>query len=443
MPNMDSPRLTYAPAGFSMGSPNPSSSLTSDSEEDDVSHGTVRRFNNRSSGNFNRAGFPARLDTSALAELNISFFAMPLTLCFVLFGSVATMMIMGYYRPHHVLMGPSSSLLMEPSPIFVQSVKVKDLDDSKSGLELFGFYKTPSLDAVVNWSESRSVSVPHRSFKAWPFYLNEGASLNISYTVKPEDRPVRLVVKQGKASESLLQEPVYDTALSWNVVRGSGKVEVKISSSSSYYVAVANSKLKDIEVELDIAVRAVLYDSKDPFYKCTFSNGECTFDAMSLSGTSIVLTSPVPKQGAPVEDGEWFIQLSYQPRWMAYVIITGFLCCFALLVIQLMNWLWLKLERALTDNDSPRRPLLANKDDDGSSMGSSNESFVDDADLEDLSGNGVEDCIMCFEARRDCFFLPCGHCVTCYECGTMIEDVTGVCPMCRKKIKKVKRIYTV
>ena len=51
-----------------------------------------------------------------------------------------------------------------------------------------------------------------------------------------------------------------------------------------------------VQVELDIDVRAILYDTKQSFYKCTFSNGECTFNEMCLVGNSIVLTSPAPRQ---------------------------------------------------------------------------------------------------------------------------------------------------
>lgn len=51
-----------------------------------------------------------------------------------------------------------------------------------------------------------------------------------------------------------------------------------------------------VQVELDIDVRAVLYDTTQSFYNCTFNNGECTFDAMSLVGNSVVVTSPAPSQ---------------------------------------------------------------------------------------------------------------------------------------------------
>ncbi|CDY07747.1 hypothetical protein BRARA_C01923 [Brassica rapa] len=426
--------------------PSVSSSSSSNTEEEDVNQEFDPRFDHRYAGDLNRPD----LGTASVAgvEQRVSCFAV--VIIFWFFVSMA--MIVGVYGPRNVWIGPNSSILIEPNTIFVQSVKVKELDDSKSGLELFGFYTSPPLDVVVNWSESRLASVSHNSYKEWPYYLNKGASLNISYRVKPEGRSLRLVVDEGTDSYQLLEEHAsQNTALSWNLIRGSGMIEVKISKSSSYYVAVANSNVKDVEVELDIDVRAILYDTKQSFYKCTFSNGECTFNAMSLVGNSIVLTSPAPTQGASVEE-EWCIRFSYQPRWTSYVVGTGLVTCFMLVAIQLWKRLQCDGEEIdQTQNDSARTRLLVNKDEDGSSMGSSNESFAaDDADLEDFTGNEGEAsnstrrlCAICFDAKRDCFFLPCGHCVSCYQCGTKIAEAAGSCPVCRRTMKKVKRIYTV
>lgn len=83
---------------------------------------------------------------------------------------------------------------------------------------------------------------------------------------------------------------------------------------------------------------------------------------------------------------------------------------------------------------SERAPLLSNKDD-LSSWGSSYDSASnDEEDLENFlavgslegkslgegenSNNTRRLCAICFDAPRDCFFLPCGHCVACFACGT-------------------------
>ncbi|KAF8085309.1 hypothetical protein N665_0672s0025 [Sinapis alba] len=329
--------------------------------------------------------------------------------------------------PTNFWIGPNSSILIEPNSIFVQSVKVESLYGSESGLQLFGFYASPLVD-VVNWSESRLVSLSHRSYKGWPYYLNEGSSLNISCNVKPEGSSVRLVVDKG-----------------------SGVIQVNISKSESYHLNVVNPNLKDVEVELDIDVRAVVYDTKEPpFYKCNFSNS-CTFSTMPFVGTSIVLTSPAHRQGVLAEEQEWFIKVSYQGRWTSYAIVTGLFVCFVLVAIQLYTRSQHAGEDRYVMDDDSSISLLVNKDDDVSSICSWPESFAAyDADREDFNDNESEAsyttracCAICFDAQRDCFFLPCGHCVTCYLCGTKISEAVANCPICRKKIKKVKQIYTV
>ncbi|KAL0862486.1 hypothetical protein Bca101_041604 [Brassica carinata] len=367
---------------------------------------------------------------------------------------VATMMLDPVTHPTDVCIGPNSSILVEPNSIFYKSVKVERLGGSESGLELFGFYTAPHV-YVANWSESRLVSLSHRSYKGWPYYLNKGASLNISYNVKPEGSSVRVVVENEMTSHGLLEEPLFFLIRPpSNLIKGSGVIQLNISNSGSYHLNVANPNyLKDVEVELDIDVRAVLYDTKEPpFYKCDFSKSACTFNTMPFVGTSIVLTSPSHRPGVLAEEQEWFIRISYQARWTSYAIVTGLVICFIMLALKLNKWLQhYGEEKYVMDDDSSTISLLVNKDDDVSSMCSWTESVTAyDADREDFSGNESEAsygnrtrCAICFDTHRDCFFLPCGHCFTCYQCGTKIAEAAGKCPICRKKIKNVKLIYTV
>lgn len=34
---------------------------------------------------------------------------------------------------------------------------------------------------------------------------------------------------------------------------------------------------------------------------------------------------------------------------------------------------------------------------------------------EDLYDSRI--CVICYDEQRNCFFVPCGHCATCYECA--------------------------
>ncbi|CAN6831836.1 unnamed protein product [Brassica oleracea var. botrytis] len=366
-------------------------------------------------------------------ELKFSYVAM------VFFGwiIVAAFMLMPVSHPTNVWIGPNASMLVELNSIFIKSVKVVVVvvvwlhlfvfvPSCVVLINVFFFYASPPV-AVMNWSESRLVYVSHRSYGGWPYYLNKGALLNISYNVKPEGSSVRLVVNKGWLIYCFVLLLVFLLWLHVGLILG-GVIQVNISESETYYLNVANPNLKDIEVELDIDVRAVVYDTKEPpFYECNFSNGECTINTMPFVGTSIVLTSPAPRPGVLAEEQEWFIRISHQVRWTSYAIVTGLVVCFLLVALELYK----RFERAgedrhVMDDDSSITSLLVHKDDDVSSMRSWTESFAAyDADREDFSGNESEAsygtktrCAICFDAKRDCFFLPCGHCVSCYQCGT-------------------------
>ncbi|CAN7008493.1 unnamed protein product, partial [Brassica oleracea var. botrytis] len=131
---------------------------------------------------------------------------------------------------------------------------------------------------------------------------------------------------------------------------------------------------------------------------------------------------------ALAEEQEWFIKLSYQARWASYAIVT----C--------QHFIWYL---------SHCYSLMGKRD--CSTVCSWTESFVAyDADLEEFVGNESEAsygtrslCAISFIAQRDCFFLPCGPLRLLYHCGTKIAEAAGSCPICRKKLRKVKLIYTV
>jgi hypothetical protein len=75
--------------------------------------------------------------------------------------------------------------------------------------------------------------------------------LNITYTVKPQGSAVQLVVDEGHQGvpQSVLNDPAYRyNVWSWNLIEGSGMIQLEIRKSSSYYLAVANLKSKDVEV---------------------------------------------------------------------------------------------------------------------------------------------------------------------------------------------------
>ncbi|KAG6693173.1 hypothetical protein I3842_10G154400 [Carya illinoinensis] len=111
---------------------------------------------------------------------------------------VSMTLILGVYGPANLSLGPNCSLLLQPNPIFVQYIKVEELNESAVGPMLYGFYKTPPLDSVTTWSETRNVSIQVDSHQVWVYFLNEGSQINISYSVNSPSSSVFLIIAEGK-----------------------------------------------------------------------------------------------------------------------------------------------------------------------------------------------------------------------------------------------------
>ncbi|KAF7146282.1 hypothetical protein RHSIM_Rhsim04G0128400 [Rhododendron simsii] len=372
---------------------------------------------------------------------------------------VSVTLILGVYGSVNLQLGPNSSVLITPNPLFVEYIKVEQLDEANTGPTLYGLYEDPPCDVE------------------WIYVLNEGSQINISYSVNSTSlSSLILIIAQGSEGfAQWLEDPSYpNTTLSWNIIHGSGLIQQDISWSSSYYVAVGNMNSEEVEVQLNLTVTSLLYNTTSAYYNCAVAQGACSLKMFFPSGNSAVLTSPGPEQATTSQ--MWYVKLSYGPRWITYIVGIGGMTILMLLGFHFLNNFQCSREERISfqfgEMRSERAPLLSQKDDDLSSWGSSYDSVSqDDEDLEDgmaadsLEGKPLKDgeynnnirrlCAICFDAPRDCFFLPCGHCVACFACGTRsnrkmtkllicrIAELAGTCPICRRNMKKVRRIFTV
>ncbi|CAI9111329.1 OLC1v1011543C12 [Oldenlandia corymbosa var. corymbosa] len=51
-------------------------------------------------------------------------------------------------------------------------------------------------------------------------------------------------------------------------------------------------------------------------------------------------------------------------------------------------------------------------------------------------------CVICYDQQRNCFFIPCGHCATCHICAKRIVELESkTCPVCRRYIHKVRKLF--
>ncbi|XP_073146484.1 E3 ubiquitin-protein ligase APD2-like isoform X2 [Henckelia pumila] len=374
---------------------------------------------------------------------------------FLFSGSMT--LLFGVYASENVLLGPYSSILINPNHLFVDSIKVVELKTGK-GLTLYGFYKIPPLDVMITWSENHTTILPSRTHKEWNFFLNKGSQINISYSMNSlSSSSVVLVIAEGNEGLDVwLQNPLYpNTTLSWNIIRGNGSVQKKVSKSSSYYIAVGNLNSEVEKVRLQIQIQAFLYNTTEAGYQCMLEEGQCSFKLYVPSDSAALLTAPGRKPG--MANDAWYVKISYGPRWLTYVFGLGGVTVLVLLISQTSNHCKSmdqeNRREPVGNRGLERSPLLSQKDDDLSSWGSSYVSgSEDDKSLEDArDGKHVKDtednslrrlCAICFDAPRDCFFLPCAHCVACFGCATRIAEASGTCPICRRCIKKVRKIYT-
>ena len=51
------------------------------------------------------------------------------------------------------------------------------------------------------------------------------------------------------------------------------------------------------------------------------------------------------------------------------------------------------------------------------------------------------DCAICMDRQRDCLLCPCHHMVTCTECAKSLLNRRDGCPICRKDILEIIRVY--
>ncbi|KAK0603981.1 hypothetical protein LWI29_010852 [Acer saccharum] len=360
------------------------------------------------------------------------------------------LVIFGFYGSLDLQLNPNYSLLIQPNTFFVQTIKVEQVYQKNSGmLMLYGFREPPPLDVEKSWTETHNVAVVFEH-KAWLYYLNKGSKVDIFYAIKsPSSAALSLVIAQGRNG---LIDWVDDPSdpnqtLSWNIIFGSGEIQQEIPESDFYYIAVGNFNSQQVEVQLNFTVNAVVYNTSNAYYSCSVGSRKCSLRLYFLRGNLAVLTATGPTEGA--FNDNWNVRISYEPRWIAYCVGSGVITVLLLLSFRLCK----ASSQTITitdgfriragDTGSAQNPLLVHQDDDDlwSEPLSSDSPSPDEEDLEGSSNKRI--CVICYDAPRDCFFLPCGHAASCYACATRIKEEHGLCPMCRKATKKVQRIFSV
>ncbi|KAL3518062.1 hypothetical protein ACH5RR_020651 [Cinchona calisaya] len=368
--------------------------------------------------------------------------------------------ILGFYGSSKIELGPYSSRLLVANPFFVQSIKVKELHESKHRPVLYGFEELPPLDDKITWSEAHVAFIEPRNHREWQYFLNKGSKICVSYSVNsPSASALSLLIAEGKANlVDWIADPSYpNTTSSSNIIHGTGTIEQEIWSSKTYYIVLGNFNFEEVQVQLNFTIEALTYNATQANYKCSLSHQNCILKLFFMENAA-VLTSPGPEPG--MTNYIWHVQLSYGHRWISYFVGSASMTVLFIVATKICFMFQITREYETgfqTVRTAPERaPLLSQKDDDLSSWGSFDSLSQDEEEWNEAlatlngkqskEGDGLKDhkrhCILCLDALRDCFFLPCGHCAACFACGTRAMEETGICPICHRTMKKVRKIFS-
>ncbi|PSS19725.1 E3 ubiquitin-protein ligase LUL3 [Actinidia chinensis var. chinensis] len=294
-----------------------------------------------------------------------------------------------------MVLGPSSSRLFQASSVFIKQVEVKDHD--KKGVFLYGFSEKPELSLEKNWSVSNYVIVASYSKKGFSLWLNKGSKIRIRWEAQ---------------TSSLGQLEV-------SIIKGERNYETLIPKST----ILSHSNVHHEPTDGREAEYVIEEDDK---YNLGIVNTNPRSIIMAMNG----------------DLGEWNVELSFVSRVVTYIAILGFIVIIIFLILKYLGACdgdtreEITVVRQVTESDPlvPEKPFRL-------PYGTGEE------DVESESSSSSEDlydgkiCVICYEEPRNCFFVPCGHCATCYTCAQRIMDgEPKVCPICRRLIHKVRKL---
>ncbi|XP_060171343.1 E3 ubiquitin-protein ligase APD2 [Lycium barbarum] len=141
--------------------------------------------------------------------------------------------------------------------------------------------------------------------------------------------------------------------------------------------------------------------------------------------------------------GTSYVEISFIIRFVFYLGVLGVLVIIICLILKSLGACddesYLEetpVSREITETDPifPQkevRSTYGTYEEEGNSGRSSSSEDLYDCKI----------CVICYDNPRNCFFVPCGHCVTCQECAQRIMHVESrVCPVCRRPIHKVRKL---
>ncbi|XP_020960976.1 uncharacterized protein LOC110263648 isoform X2 [Arachis ipaensis] len=356
----------------------------------------------------------------------------PLVVWFCVLASIQY----GYYGNSRLVLGPSSSRLMKTSSVLVEKIEVRN---DHNNLVLYAFNEKPELISQTNWTTSRFLVVPRNTRKGFSLWLNKGSRIRMRWEAQASSR----------------------NQLEGMVIKGN-EAEYMIEEDDRYQIGVLNMNDKNIVLNLNVNVSAKIYDTTKANNIYSSINGSCTFSLLFPNTYYLILTAPKNVDDNDDDnDGEWFVEVSFITRVIAYIAILG-LCI--IVIFMILRCLGGYDNQNDNDNHNSNVTIDTSNNNNNVLVSSSQEitepmmhhhhvkpnpkNDEEEESSEDGSSCSSEElydeklCVICYDEQRNCFFVPCGHSATCFPCAKRIVDgESKVCPVCRRLIHKVRRLF--
>ncbi|KAI4321058.1 hypothetical protein MLD38_034479 [Melastoma candidum] len=352
----------------------------------------------------------------------------------------------GYYGDLRMVVGPGSSRLIRTSSWFVKHVVVRDVDGK--GASTFGFAERPELSHEDSWTVSKYLIVGSYNRKGFNLWLNKGSRIRMQFEAHSSHlNQLEVAMIKGERRYETLK-PSFVRSMELDTLSENGQVKRKeteytIEEDDKYYVRVLNTHSKSIITSVSVTVTSRIYDLTKANARCFTSKASCRLRLQFPETQYVVLTTP-----ANGDLGDWYFELSFIARIVTYISILGFLVVFVYLLLKYLGVCDIETETFTYDPPVPVQeatasetsPIIPSKQT-IPTYGTNEDDRASSSSSEDLYDAKL--CGICYDEQRNCFFIPCGHCATCYDCAQKImEGDSRVCPICRRLIHKVRRLFT-
>ncbi|XP_014500472.1 uncharacterized protein LOC106761433 isoform X1 [Vigna radiata var. radiata] len=367
--------------------------------------------------------------------------------------SVSATLRYGYYGDSLILLGPASSRLITTSSVFVKQLQVSSKD--KNQVFVHTSNKKPELSSQTNWTASDFFLVEAYKSKGISLWLNQGSTIRLrweEHTTTGLDKLHGMVVKGDVKFEQLQDShTTFLDAISLRETVNGKEAEYMVGEDDRYQIGVLNMNAKNIILTMEVNVSAKVYDTTKAKKMCSTENGPCRISFFFPDTHYVILTA------ANNGNGVTYVEISLVARVVVYVLILGVTAIVVYLILKILGVYDDAEQHSQVTIDVTYRtsnvvaaqaetePLMrveenrmsygTNAKDDKQNSGAYSSSSSEELYDEKL-------CCICYDEQRNSFFVPCGHCATCYDCAQrIVDEESKVCPICRRLIHKVRRLF--